>query len=310
MPQNKRPPLAVPIILIVVGALFLYANYRPSFDPWQVLKTYWPLILVFVGLGKMVDSLRQRENPNGPRSAVAPTIGLLGLILVALVLLLHGHGFAGGRRFGSQPQHEVRSVERQGAHSVRASVQTGAGDLTIAGGSSKVLDADFSFERGYSSPRIEYNVASEVGELAVTQEGDIPTFGVSRNQWNLRFSDELPLELKVEMGAGHGRLHLQNIPLTRLDVQMGAGQVDVDLTGDRRKDLSGAIKGAVGQATIRLPKSVGVSVTARGGIGTVSAHGFQNNGDSYTNDAYGKTPATIRLNVEGGIGQVNLIQEP
>ena len=309
MAQNQRPPLAVPIILIVVGALFLYANYRPSFDPWHVLKTYWPLILIFVGLGKMVDSMRQRENPNGPRSSIGLTIGMLGVILVVVVLLLHGHGFSGGRHYASGGQHEVRSVERQGAHSIRASLQTGAGELTIAGGSSKVLDAEFNYEGAYGSPRIEYNVASEVGDLTVTQEGGGPSFGISRNDWNLRFSDELPLELKIEMGAGQGRFHLQNIPLTRLELKMGAGQIDVDLTGDRRKDLNGEIKGGVGQATIRLPRNVGVSVRAHGGIGAVSAHGLKHDGDEYTNDAYGKTPATIRLNVEGGIGAVDLIQE-
>jgi len=309
MAHNQRPHLVVPIVLIAVGALFLYANYRPSFDAWYVIKTYWPLILVFAGLGKMVDSMRQRENPDR-RSSVALTVGLLSVILVVVVLLLHGRGFAGGRRSTFEPQHQVRSVERQGAHSVRASVQTGAGELTIAGGSSDALDADFSFEGGYSTPRIEYNITSEVGELIITQEGDIPTFGVSRNQWNLRFNDELPLELKIEMGAGHGRFNFQNIPLTRLDLQMGAGQVDVDLTGDRRQDLNGEIKGGVGQATIRLPKNVGTSVTAHGGIGAVSAHGFTKNGDAYTNDAFGKTSATIRLNVEGGIGEVDVIQQP
>jgi hypothetical protein len=309
MAQQQRPPLVVPMVLIVVGALFLYANYRPSFDAWYIVKTYWPLILVFAGLGKMVDSMRQRENPNH-RSSVPPTVGLLGLILVVVVLLLHGRGFAGGRRFAFEPQHLVRSVERQGAHSVRASIRTGAGEVTIAGGSSNVLDADFSFEAGYASPRIEYNVASEIGELAIAQESDSPSFVGSRNQWNLRFSDEIPLELKIDMGAGHGRFNFQNIPLTRLDLQMGAGQIDVDLTGDRRQDLNGEIKGGVGQATIRLPKNMGVSVTARGGIGAVSSHGFTKNGDGYTNEAYGKTPATIRLNFEGGIGEVDLIQQP
>lgn len=310
MARNQRPPLVFPIILIVIGALFLYANYQPSFDPWQILKTYWPLILIFIGLGKMVDAMRQRENPNGPRSFVGLTIGLLSLILVVVVLLLHGRGFAGGRRLAGEPHHEVRSVERQGARSVRASIQTGAGELTISGGSSDVLDADFSFEGGYATPRIDYNVASEIGELVVRQETDGPTFVASRNQWNLRFSDEIPLELKIEMGAGHGRFNFQNIPLTRLDLQMGAGQAELDFTGDRRKDLDGEIKGGVGQATIRLPKNIGVSVTARGGIGAVSAHGLKKTGDAYTNDAYGKGRATIRLNFQGGIGAVDLIQEP
>jgi hypothetical protein len=91
---------------------------------------------------------------------------------------------------------------------------------------------------------------------------------------------------------------------------MGAGQVDVDLTGDRKKDLDADIEGGVGQATVRLPSKVGVVVHASGGLGSINAHGFKHNDDEYTNDAYGKTPATIHLKVEGGVGEINLVEEP
>jgi hypothetical protein len=91
---------------------------------------------------------------------------------------------------------------------------------------------------------------------------------------------------------------------------MGAGQADVDLTGDRKSDLTANLEGGVGQVTIRLPRKVGVVVRASGGIGSISAHGFRHEDDEYTNEAYGKTPATIHLKVEGGIGQISLIEEP
>jgi predicted membrane protein len=117
------------------------------------------------------------------------------------------------------------------------------------------------------------------------------------------------MELKIDMGAGQGNLHLRDVPLTRLDLNIGAGQVDVDLTGDRKVDLTADIEGGVGQANIRLPKNVGVIVHASGGIGSIDAHGLKHEDDTYTNDAYGKTPATIRLKVEGGIGEIVLSQE-
>ena len=73
----RRPSLVVPIVLIGIGAMFLYANWRPAFDPWPILRTYWPLILVFIGLGKMWDATQRRQNPEGTRrgSSVSTTIG-------------------------------------------------------------------------------------------------------------------------------------------------------------------------------------------------------------------------------------------
>ncbi len=314
MAQNERPPLAVPIILIVVGALFLYANYRPSFSPWAIMRTYWPLILIFVGLGKMWDSTHraQGSDPNAPRgSSVGATIAILGFVLVLVALFWHGRTFSRDGHFAaSSLRHEVQTVDLQNAKSVNASVQAGAGQVNVSGGSSHLLDADFNFADSYSSPKVDYNVASGVGQLSITQDGEHTHFGSSHNEWNLRFSNDVPLELKIDMGAGQGRLRLRDVPVTRLDLNMGAGQMDIDLTGDRKKDLDGDIEGGVGQATIRLPKSVGMIVHASGGIGAVGAHGFKHDGDEYTNDAYGKTPATINLKVQGGVGEVDLILEP
>jgi hypothetical protein len=60
---------------------------------------------------------------------------------------------------------------------------------------------------------------------------------------------------------------------------------------------------------VRLPKHVGVIAHASGGIGGISAPDFKKEDDEYTNDVYGKTPATIHLKVEGGVGSIKLLME-
>ena len=69
------------------------------------------------------------------------------------------------------------------------------------------------------------------------------------------------------------------------------------------------IQGGVGQVTVRLPKNVGGQIHALGGIGAVNAHGLRRDGETYVNDAYGKSPVTIRMNIHGGVGEINLDQE-
>ena len=308
---TQRPPLAVPIILIVVGAIFLYANYRPGFDPWLILKTYWPLILIFIGLGKMLDSMRARQNPGAPAaSSISATVAVVAFICVLGVLLWHGRAFSKGRHDSAPMHHQSRTVDRQDAKSVNVSLEAAAGQLNISGGSNHLLDADFAFSDSYAIPQVKYHVDSGIGQLAISQDDHGPHFGISRNDWNLYLSNDVPLELKIDMGAGQGHFRFRDLLLTRLTVDMGAGQVDVDLTGDRQKDLDANIEGGVGQATIRLPAKVGVVVHASGGIGSINARGFKHADDEYTNDVHGKTPATIRLKVEGGVGAINLIQEP
>ncbi len=315
MAQDGRPrrnSVVFPLLLITIGGLFLYANWRPSFDPWPVLWTYWPLILIFVGLGKMWDSMRRRQNPGAPeRFPAGPTIGVMAFILVLLLLLWHGRAFS--RRHGTvfAMQHQSRTVDSQGAKSVAASIDMGAGELTLSGGASHLLDADFDYRASSGSPQVDYRVSGTTGRLEISQtDSDAHFSTTSDNHWSLHFASDVPMELKVNMGAGRGNLRLRDVSLTRLEMNLGAGQADVDLTGDRKADLRADIEGGVGEANIRLPKNVGVIVNASGGIGTIDTHGLKHDGDEYTNEAYGKSSVTIHLKVEGGIGRISLTQEP
>jgi hypothetical protein len=314
MPQNGNPrrvSLVFPIILITIGALFLVRSWRPAFDPWSTLLDYWPLILIFIGLGKIWDNTQRSRHPDAPPGiSMGATIGVLAFVVVLVALIWHGHGFSrrhGG--FSSDMRHTVQTVDLQGAKSAHAKLEMGAGELTINGGSTHALEADFNFNGSFDEPKVDYSVASGTGQMTISQQSGSVHFGNSRNEWNLRFSSQIPWELRVDMGAGKGNLHFRDVPLTRLDLNIGAGQVEVDLTGDRKTDLTADIEGGVGQADIRLPKNVGVIAEASGGIGSIDVHGLKHDGDTYKNDAYGKSPTTIHLKVSGGIGQIVLTEE-
>jgi hypothetical protein len=114
------------------------------------------------------------------------------------------------------------------------------------------------------------------------------------------------LELKVDQGAGRAKLTLGGLSLTRLDLDLGAGETIVDLSGDWKNDLTANIDGGVGRATVRLPSEVGVRATAHGGIGAINVRGLIKDGDAYVNEAYGKSPITVKVQVNGGVGEINL----
>lgn len=316
-PAGRRGSLFVPILLIALGAIFLYYQWHPDFDPWPILWTYWPLILIFLGLGKMWDYLQRRKNPNGaPGTSLGSTMAAVALVAGLVGLVAFGRHLGRWARWHDRGntvyamQHMERSVDRDDAKTVNAKIEMGAGDLNLSGGSSHLLEGDFDYRSSYGAPKVEYTISGTTGELRVSQQDanshlDAP----SENHWTLHLANDVPIDLRIDMGAGRGNLRLRDIDVTRFNMNIGAGQVDLDLTGARKSDLTADIEGGVGEANIRLPRDVGVIVNASGGLGTIEAHGLERDGSEYVNKVYGKSPVTIRVKVEGGVGRIVLTEE-
>ena len=58
----RRGSIVGAFLLVGLGALFLYANLR-ELNPWPLVSRWWPLLLIFLGLGKLWDYFRQRSHP-------------------------------------------------------------------------------------------------------------------------------------------------------------------------------------------------------------------------------------------------------
>jgi hypothetical protein len=228
-----------------------------------------------------------------------------GWLLLALVAMC-GCNVGGDRVSTGETRKERKTVALGAAQSVRVSLSMKAGELKVTGGATQLLEADFTYNVPEWKPEVKYDVSGGVGNLEVEQPGSGSSTGNTRNDWDVHLNNKAPMEMTVNMGAGRATLTLAGLALSRLEVNMGAGEATVDLTGDWKKDLSAQIHGGVGRATVRLPREVGVRVIAHGGLGAINASGFQRQGDAYVNDVYGKSPVTLQIEVEGGVGEINL----
>ncbi len=228
-----------------------------------------------------------------------------GLLLLALGAV-GSCNVSGDRVTAGETRKESKTVALGAAQSVRVSVDMKAGELKVAGGATDLLDADFTYNVPEWKPEVKYEVSGGVGDLEVKQSGSGASGNNTRNDWDVRLSNKPPMEMTVNMGAGRATLTLSGLALSRLELNMGAGETTVDLTGNWKKDLSAQIHGGVGRATLRLPRDVGVHVIAQGGLGSINASDFHKQGDAYVNDQYGKSPVTLQIEVEGGVGEINL----
>ncbi|HEV3037716.1 MAG TPA: toast rack family protein [Candidatus Angelobacter sp.] len=310
MSEYRRGSMVGAILLIGLGVLFLIGNLRPGLDAWWILARYWPLLLIFIGLGKLWDYYQRRSNPD---AANRRWLGG-GEVAIILLVALFGIAFTAGRGHvgwsSGQHLHDVESIELPGAESAKIQVDMPAGHLDLSGGAAKAVEATFDYYQHEGKPTISHEVHGSQGDVSITQEGSHTHFLRSGgNDWTLHLNKDLPTDLRVNVGAGQGEFQLGGLALTGLELHMGAGQVNVDLRGDWKKDLDATIQGGVGQATIHLPSNVGVRVHATSGIGAVTTSGLEKRDDYYVNSAYGKSPVTLHLTIDKGVGAIELIAD-
>jgi hypothetical protein len=248
-------------------------------------------------------SQNKRREVMGKKQGVKVLASLLILIAVASTTT----GCYRGVRVGDL-QTKSQTVERGDADAVNVEIQMGAGKLDVSGGASELLEASFTYNVEELNPKAtsadgRLEVKDSGVDVGITSLVDLAEF---RNEWDLRFNEDVPMEMIIELGLGPSNLSLGALNLTSLSINGGAGEVTIDLTGDWRNNLEARIAGGLGDIHLRLPTDVGVRLEVDTGIGVVDASGLTRDGNTYTNDAYGVSDVTLQIHLDGGVGNIKV----
>jgi hypothetical protein len=207
-------------------------------------------------------------------------------------------------------EHESKSIELDNSELVSVDLTMAAGDLIVNGGSAKLMDADFTYNVPAWRPQVRYTNTGVRGRLTIEEGGHARGHaGKMQYRWNIRMNETVPLDFTVHFGAGEARLNLGEMSLHSVDVNMGVGQLNLDLRGNPKRDYDVRVRGGVGEANIYLPGGAGVYADVAGGIGGIKVQGLHQEGSHYVNDAYEHAKVRIRLDVKGGVGAINLYGE-
>ena len=206
-------------------------------------------------------------------------------------------------------QHETQAVELDKSEMARVEIKMGVGELTLDGGSPKLLDADFTYNVPSWKPMIHVDSSSFRKQITIEQPAGSHGGSHMTYKWDIHLNDTVPMDVIAHLGAGEARLNLGSVDLRSLEMNIGVGEVRVDLRGKPTRDYNVTIHGGVGQATVYLPHDVGIVANARGGIGNINVRGLERNGDSWVSAAHEHSPVTVHVEVHGGIGEIQLIAE-
>jgi len=229
-----------------------------------------------------------------------------GILAVAMSCFwLAGCGF--DEAVAGPERNDPISLDAGNADRANVELDMGAGQLNIGGGAGKLLDGHFEYNVDAWKPIVTNSINGSSATVTIKQPSGLRG-GRKHYVWDLQLSDRVLTDLTVNCGAGQAKLNLGSLLLRSLAVHMGAGQVQLDLRGQPKHDYDVKIEGGVGQTEIQLPQGVGIWAEAHKGIGSVNITGLQKNGDHWENDLYNKAKVTVKVEVNGGIGEIRITE--
>jgi hypothetical protein len=183
---------------------------------------FWGGILILLGGLFLVDSLGILE------------INLWGIFWPLLLILFGLWVLLGYFMRGSPVKAEESAVPLEGARQALIRLNHGAGRLVLGPGAGPMELVSGSFGGGLSTRTRQ---DGDNFELTMRiREGGFPVIFFpwfwgphSYLDWNLRLTDEIPLDIRLNTGASDTRLDLTDLQVINLRVDTGASATDIKL---------------------------------------------------------------------------------
>jgi hypothetical protein len=261
--MRRIGPVFWPILIIVVGVVFLLSNLNLlPIDVGQLWRL-WPLILVVIGLDILLETAWRR-------------------------------GRSGG---------EPLSINQDSLSEAEVAFEFGAGEIRVGAGAGagKLLEGEFTDD-------VEYKLRD--GRLRVYSRPyawDWWWWGRGR-RWDARLTRDIPLRLRLQLGACQADLDLGDLRVADLMLETGASDTRIRLP--RTAGMTRArIKAGAASLKVSVPEGVAARITATMAIGSldVDARRFPRTGADYVSPDYATAANKVDLSIEGGVGSVTIV---
>ncbi|MFN0165316.1 MAG: DUF4097 family beta strand repeat-containing protein [Bryobacteraceae bacterium] len=252
--MNRRS-IVGPLILVLIGVLFLVNNVVPNFHLWKQLVLYWPFLLIAWGILRLGEILlvAGRGGPIPPRGLSGGEIALIVLICIfgSATYTVREHlpkiRMLGRDVMGEAFDYPVNNSLKNVPADVRVLVD-------IPRGNAKILGADTNEVRVSGRKTIrafdkqDADRANDQTPLEMSLSGNRLVIRTNQDKASDSRSVTSQLEITVPRGATfEGKGRFGDFDVTDLQ---GGVQIDSENAGVRLSNIGGGIKVDTGRSDI------------------------------------------------------------
>jgi putative adhesin/cell wall-active antibiotic response 4TMS protein YvqF len=228
----RRHSLAGPLLLVLIGGLFLWRNLHPETRVFDLVAEYWPFLLIGWGLIRLVEVLLSEQQRH---------FGLTGGEVVLVVLIsfaglglfeAHRHGFRiTPEIFGEQYEYPVTATAPLGT-AKRIVFENPRGNIRVTGADTKDV-AITGHQLIRAESRGDADATHGRAPLEIVPQGDALVVRTNQDHApeSQRISDDLdvtaPRGVSIEARGQNGDYEISE---TAGDVDLSNGRGDVRLS--------------------------------------------------------------------------------
>lgn len=279
------------IILIVLGLILLLGNLGYiSFDILFNIFDLWPLLLVIAGINILFNK--------------KPIINIIAWVVFFIILIVYG-GIYGGRNIRSSHVGFNTSFTKpvETSHGQFA-LHTGAAQIDIDSGDRELLKVN-----GHGNKLDYSHTFRNNNELAIfnfTNKNDKSMiFNNRTSKYNFELNENIIWDLGLDLGAISGTLNFEDIPVKNVDLNIGAGNLQIIL-GEKHNKTNFKIDGGVSNLKIAVPRDAGIRIRLDGALNKIDLDelGLTRTEDYYISPNYEEKDTKLDFHINMGLGKV------
>lgn len=287
------------MLLIFFGSLFLLINMGTlNRNVWGELLFYSPVILIAIGIEKIFTKTKMELVSYA--SSVA---------LVAAGLYLSFNAGRGGKDTDFFSDAEGQIDVKASVQAIDAVVRLDEEDLTVQDNTDNL--AEWSARAFTRKPVVDYSEHDGIAKIEFDSKkggtwGRIIRVDIDERQdWNLAFSRDIPLNL--DCSGDHSDVHLDfsQTPLRSLKIDVADGRIHI-VVGKNEPDVEIEASGLDSRFRLRVPNDAGLRIRGIDDADYLRTIGLVEHGGDFVTEGFDSMPNKINVKLDDRFNSLTL----
>ena len=307
------------ILFLFVGGVLLLDNFNVITFYWRNIWQFWPVILIILGVNVLIG---KKESNIGGIISISILVITLGYLFYrgqqpAESSRWYTDRFRGDWNFDDEGTSDSKDYGQRQLFSEpfsNAGLKTATLNLHCGGTSVRLEDTSDSLFTASVSQRTGRFVYNK--ELSDTSAVVNLKMDENKKQFRIGKSGSSKIELKLnpqplwdinmQMGAGGLDLDLTQFKISTMVFEGGAASADIKL-GDKSMLTTVRVKTGVAEVNIKVPKGSGCQIISKTGLSSTDYNGFDKKEDGrYETANFATATHKIYITFDGGLSSFDV----